>query len=49
MFAPARFLLGCLLLLGTGGVTAGISVQDDAGRTVTLTKPAQRIKVSPRT
>lgn len=43
IFAPARFFLGCLLLLGAGSVTAGISVQDDAGRTVTLTKPAQRI------
>ncbi len=43
MFAPARLLLGCLLLLGAGGVTAGISVQDDAGRTVTLAKPAQRV------
>ncbi len=43
MFAPARFLLGCLLLLGAGRVIAGISVQDDAGQTVTLAKPAQRV------
>ena len=36
-------LLSVLLLLGAGHGFAGVSVADDAGRTITLEKPAQRV------
>lgn len=41
--SPAQSFLGGLLLLGVSSVAAGITVSDDAGRIVTLPKPAQRV------